>query len=373
MKKILFLLMLAVSITACSQQKKTDEKQEKDFPEHSLAIMNPTVNNIKMFRYLVDNNILPNANDFGMIGFYHTKQSYNFEQSQKYIDENNLPMKLIKCEGKLSAKNIYEQNECSDLFSIIFEETDGVFFFGGPDIPSECFGEPTHLMTSITDPYRHFFELSFLFQLLGGTHNENYTAMLENEPEYVVVGFCLGMQTMNCATGGTLIQDIPMEVYNITTAEEMLKTEVQHKNYNKYFDYDNELTGSSFHKIKPKGENFIAKLIGNTEPYVLSYHHQSAKNIGKNFEIAATSPDGKIVEAIVHTKYPHVVGTQFHPEQISLYDKDAKIKINLQDIENQNYLQMYGGERGENFHREYWKAIGEWLNYLKKPTTAATF
>jgi putative glutamine amidotransferase len=93
---------------------------------------------------------------------------------------------------------------------------------------------------------------------------------------------------------------------------------------------------------------------------VLSSHHQAVNKIGKGLKVAATSPDGKIVEALVHRTYPHVVATQFHPEQTSLYEKDKTIRLDFKSPE-QNYLSLYGGEKGENFHREYWKMIGEWL------------
>jgi putative glutamine amidotransferase len=367
MKKILLQLVITViTLASCSQSTKNDGKQEKHFPAISVAIVNPTVANIKTFRYLIDNKIFPCIDSFGIIGVYHAKQNYDFERSQKYIDENNLMMKLVKCESELSAKNIYMQNGCSNLFKEIFEQTKGAFFFGGPDIPAECFNEKTHLMSSITDPYRHFFELSFLFHLLGGTQNENHIALLENNPDYTVVGFCLGMQTMNCATGGTMIQDIPMEVYNIETVEDVLNTpDAQHKNYNSYFDYDDKLTGYNFHKIKAQGDNIISKIIGENEPYVLSSHHQAVEKTGKDLNVAAVSPDGKIIEALVHQKYRHVAGTQFHPEYTGLYDKDAKIKLKKDDSDNQSYLSLYAGEKGENFHRQYWKIIGEWLNYLK--------
>ncbi|MDR1199506.1 MAG: gamma-glutamyl-gamma-aminobutyrate hydrolase family protein [Prevotellaceae bacterium] len=367
MKKILLPFILIITIISCTQSPKSNAKHEKRSPQFNIAIVNPTVANIKTFRYLIDSNILPNVDSFGIIGVYHVRQNYDFDRSQKYIDDNSLMMKLVKCESGLTAKNMYEQNDCSGLFKEIFEQTKGIFFFGGPDIPAECFGEKTHLMSGITDPYRHFFELSFLFHLLGGSQNENHIALLEQNPDYTVIGFCLGMQTMNCATGGTMIQDIPMEVYNIATAEDVLNTpNAQHKNYNSYFDYDDELTGYNFHKIKPKGENIISEIIGKHEPYVLSSHHQAVKKTGRNLDIAAVSPDGKIIEAVVHQKYRHVAGTQFHPEYTGLYDKDFTVKLKHDDSDNQSFLSLYSGEQGEDFHRKYWKVIGGWLNYIKK-------
>jgi hypothetical protein len=127
MKKILLLITFAAIIISCSQQSGNDKKQGKAFPKYSLVMMNPTVSNIKTFRYLVDNEIIPNIDSFGITGLYHAKQDYDFQLSQKYIDENNLAIKLVKCESGLSPQNIYKQNDCSNLFKEIFEQTEGVF------------------------------------------------------------------------------------------------------------------------------------------------------------------------------------------------------------------------------------------------------
>jgi putative glutamine amidotransferase len=359
---VIYLWVFISTVTIGKSQNNTGENPEKAVPTRSIALMNPTVGNITTFRYLIDNHILPDADSVRLVGFYHAKQSYDFERSQRYINEHHLPMKLVKCEGGLRPDNLYASNDCDESFKQILEQTDGVFFFGGPDIPGECFGKKTHLTTETSDPYRHFFELSFLFHLLGGNQNSDYTAMLETKPGYVIIGFCLGMQTLNCATGGTMIQDIPMEVYHLTTAEDVLKRpDAQHKNYHSYFDYDNQLTSYRFHKIKPKGKNVLSKLIGQSEPFILSSHHQAVKKTGKDLEVAATSPDGKIIEAVVHKKYPHVAATQFHPEYTGLYQKEASIRLDFQSPDGQNYLLLYGGEKGEDFHREYWKMIGGWL------------
>jgi putative glutamine amidotransferase len=58
---------------------------------------------------------------------------------------------------------------------------------------------------------------------LGGYGNEDFEPFLKEKPKYLVTGFCLGMQTMNVATGGTLIQDIPAEIYGATTSEKTLE------------------------------------------------------------------------------------------------------------------------------------------------------
>jgi hypothetical protein len=61
----------------------------------------------------------------------------------------------------------------------------------------------------ITDPHRHYLELSFLFHLLGGFQDESFLPLLEERPEYPVLGICLGMQSMNVATGGDMIRIFP--------------------------------------------------------------------------------------------------------------------------------------------------------------------
>ncbi len=93
-----------------------------------------------------------------------------------------------------------------DDYRKIFEHSEGTVFFGGPDLPPEVYNEKTSLHTSIYDPYRHYFELSFLFHLLGGYQAEKFEPLLKEDPDYLIYGFCLGMQTMNVATGGTMMQ-----------------------------------------------------------------------------------------------------------------------------------------------------------------------
>ena len=368
MKRLLILLLTCLTIASCISQKKYKKNDTANCPKHFIVLMNPTVSNIKTFRFLRENKIFELADNIGFIGLYHKKQRYDFELSKKYIDNNKLPITLVSCDSMLSIENIYTTNGCDSLLYQIFRKSIGVFFLGGPDIPSACFGEKSHLMASTTDPYRNFLEIHFLNRLLSGYQDKSQVPWIESNPEYIIIGFCLGMQTMNCATGGTMIQDIPMNVYNLSSAEDILSMpDAQHKNYNSYFDYDNILTNYVFHKIIPVGENYFTELLKeNTAPFVLSSHHQAINEIGKDMEVAATSIDKKIIEAIIHAKYPHVMGVQFHPEHTSLYRTESEIKINFGE-QSSNYLHLYKGDKGETFHREFWKMISNW--FLKANST----
>ncbi len=133
------------------------------------------------------------------------------------------------------------------------------------------------------------------------------------------------MQTMNVATGGTLIQDIPAEVYGAETPEEILSTGRTnlHRNYWQEISDDTLLMGINLHTIQFSDNPFFGEVVNvprNWEPRVYSSHHQAAEKIGKGLEVTAVSPDGKIVEGLVHKQFPNVFAVQFHPEVPGLYE-----------------------------------------------------
>jgi len=208
-------------------------------------------------------------------------------------------------------------------------------------------------------------ELSYIFHLLGGNQDPDWNAYMEVNPEYLINGICLGMQTMNVATGGNMVQDIPTELYGIWQAEDILAlpADQMHRNYLDYLNTGCEdPTSYHFHKITLFPDMILTSGIGftrNTSPLVLSSHHQAIENLGLGWEIAATSMDGKIIEAIQHRSYPHVLGIQFHPEKPGLFDPDIEhpescnSTINFQKaIENSDsYL----------FHVTFWKQLGQIL------------
>jgi len=234
---------------------------------------------------------------------------------------------------------------------------------GGPDIPPAIYNEETNLKTEILDPSRHYFEASFLFHLLGGNQNSGFKPFLESNPEYTVYGICLGMQTMNIATGGTMIQDIPSELYQYNSVEQILKSDVnvQHRNYNNNISIDEDLFPGSFHEIKI---NESQPIIGNEKieisPLVYSNHHQAIEKLGKDFQIIATSVDGKIVEAISHKKFPNVLGIQFHPEGTFMYNTEVKFKKSNNDSLVSGF-EIVSKQGSHKFHIDIWKEFSRKL------------
>ena len=282
----------------------------------NMVLMNPTARNIKTILYLADNKLLDLPKDYQLVGFYNTAQAYDFQQTEDFIRESGRKnIFLHKC-SLLPGGSIYAENSCSDDFRKVFAGSLGIIFFGGPDIPPSLYGEETLLLTEITDYNRHSFEASFLFHLLGGFQDEAYIPLLDQKPGYMILGICLGMQTMNIATGGTLVQDIPSEIYQQSTVEQVLTTSEgdRHRNYYSNLGLEDDLLWGSFHPINiimpERAQNFMSG--SNPHPYVLSSHHQAANRIGKGLQVIATSMDGKVVEMMAHEKYPGYSASHDH-------------------------------------------------------------
>ena len=359
--KLFFLLVAILFIVACSREQVSE--QQLFSPDHNhLLLMHPTVGNIRTINHLISEGILPMPGNYRIVGVYHQSGSYDYLLSADYIRSQDLDhFVLYEADGLLRPDLLFGSNELSPVFRWLFEQSEGVFFMGGPDIPPAVYGHPTSLLTEITDNYRHYLELSFLFHLLGGYQDEDFAPLLDENPDYSILGICLGMQTMNVATGGTMVQDIPFELYGLATIEEVvaLDRNLQHRNYHINLNEDPEVVRYSFHQVVPEEGSLMEQLafMPGAKPYVLSSHHQAIKDIGKGFRVAAWCIDSLIPEAIGHEKYRNVIGIQFHPEVVSLYDKDAKIRFSAGQDTLSSYLDMYAGDLGGNFHKSFWKHI----------------
>ncbi len=110
-----------------------------------------------------------------------------------------------------------------------------------------------------------------------------------------VLGVCRGMQVLNVACGGTMLQDLP-----ITTVEHEAAGEV-----------------SRFHAIELVPGTRLAAIAGSRKGLrVNSRHHQGlrAEHLVPRLRTSAVAPDG-VVEGLEGTGEPFLVGIQFHPER----------------------------------------------------------
>ncbi len=365
----IFTTLFALLFFFGCQQNKSFQITTESIPsqEKHIILMHPTVNNIKTFIYLVDNNIFPLPNSYKVIGVYHSLEEYSYNTTEDFLKQNGITnVMLVKIDAQLNPDNIFKNNSCTDTFKDLFEKSNGAIFFGGPDIPPACYGEQTSLLTTITDPNRHYMELSFLFQLLGGNQDTTYIPLLKNRPDYPILGICLGMQSINVATGGTLYQDIPTQFYNLSNVEDVLKMpkNQQHRNYQTDYSLDPDVTYYYYHQIAIEKNSLLSSYVSSDtiHPYVWSSHHQCVKKLGQGIVIAAKSMDGRIIESITHSKYPNLLGVQFHPEKKELYSPNDKIKTVPFKPAEFAYLDLYSGDKGENFQRAIWR---EFANKFK--------
>jgi len=167
----------------------------------------------------------------------------------------------------------------------VLETVDGIIFIGGRDINPKFYGQKKHKNTNLLVRERNIFDLEM--------------AKLAISMDKPTLAICLGTQVLNVASGGTLIQDIPT----------MVKTEIKHS-----FGKIRKLA----HTIKITRGTLLYKILKSDEIKVNSSHHQSIKDVGKDFKINAVASDG-IIEGIENEKKSFVLGVQWHPETIYKY------------------------------------------------------
>jgi putative glutamine amidotransferase len=162
----------------------------------------------------------------------------------------------------------------------LVERLDGVVLTGGGDVePIQYRREPRPLTDGI-DPRRDRFELSL-----------TRAAVARDLP---LLAICRGIQVINIALGGSLIQDIDAEV------PEALR------------HYDLERWNRVAHPVRFESGSLLAHLMGQ-EIDVNSMHHQAIDELGDGLVAVGRSPDG-LVEAVEAPGLHFVVGIQWHPE-----------------------------------------------------------
>jgi putative glutamine amidotransferase len=165
---------------------------------------------------------------------------------------------------------------------------DGLMLTGGDDVAPARYGETPHESVVGAEAGRDEFETALIA-----------AARARNLPIFAI---CRGVQILNVACGGTLIQDIPSQV---TGALAHSLAVPQHLPY--------ELA----HEIWIEKESLLATLlrerIVDDGCEVNSRHHQAVKAVAPGFVVSATAPDG-VIEAIEDPKARFCLGVQWHPE-----------------------------------------------------------
>lgn len=168
----------------------------------------------------------------------------------------------------------------------ILARVDGLMLTGGGDVDPQLYGEAPHATFQAAETGRDAFEIALA-----------RAAVSKGIP---LLAICRGMQVLNVAMGGTLVQDIPSQVTGALP-----------------HSVPQPRAGSAHEVWVSQGSKLQVLLKDHMEDdetcHVNSRHHQSVKQVAKGFEVTATSPDG-VIEAMEKPDAPYCVAVQWHPE-----------------------------------------------------------
>jgi putative glutamine amidotransferase len=174
-----------------------------------------------------------------------------------------------------------------DLDGDLFDRLDGIVVTGGGDVDPALYGRPVGSKTAGIDQRRDAFEIGLVRRAA--------------ERDVPLMAICRGIQAMNVALGGTLIQDVTSDVPGAL----------------RHMDEDHPASGSHAVRIDPGSP--LADMMGGPEPIVNSLHHQAVEEPGPDLRAVARAPDG-LIEAIELPDHRFFYGVQWHPELLGTSD-----------------------------------------------------
>ncbi len=211
-----------------------------------------------------------------------TTSDTNFQNYPNWISGEGVEVVLLS----------YEQKNTQD-----FDSCDGFVLTGGIDIHPDFYQNDRvdYPNTTVFNESRDLFEMQ-VFEY----------ARKQNKP---VLAICRGLQLVNIALGGNLIQDLQ---------------ENDFANHRKGPDGDRE------HKIEVKPGTLLAQIAGVQQGFVNSAHHQGLDQIAEGLKVSAFSEDG-VVEAIEYkdANKPFLLAVQWHPERMQIPSSNLAFSQNI--------------------------------------------
>ena len=166
---------------------------------------------------------------------------------------------------------------------------DGLMLTGGDDVAPSRYGETAHATVVEAEPGRDEFEIALIA-----------AARARDLPIFAI---CRGVQVLNVACGGTLVQDIPSQVPGaLSHGLAVPPHQPMEFAHEIWIDKDTQLS-----RIMRE------RLSDGDACDVNSRHHQAIRQLAPGFVASATAPDG-VIEAIEDPKARFCVGVQWHPE-----------------------------------------------------------
>lgn len=166
----------------------------------------------------------------------------------------------------------------------ILATVQGIILTGGEDVDPAEFGAARHPRTQPPHTARDKCELAMV--------------RLARERRIPTLAICRGIQVLNVALGGTLVQDIPSE----------RPSAIRH-------DHDGERE-SRVHDVAIDAGSRLADAVGATAIAVNSFHHQAVDRPAPGLRVTATAPDGIIEGAEWPDDDWWMLAVQWHPEEL---------------------------------------------------------
>jgi putative glutamine amidotransferase len=164
----------------------------------------------------------------------------------------------------------------------VLDLLDGLILAGGRDVDPAIYGAERHRLTDEPRTERDAFEIALARRAM--------------ERDIPVLGICRGMQVMNVARGGTLVQDLPEHVGH---------------------DHHRRTLGTfegNDHPVRLGEESLAAAAAGEVRHATLSHHHQGVDQLGDGLRVSGWSDDDDVPEAIEDPALRFALGVQWHPE-----------------------------------------------------------
>ena len=182
-----------------------------------------------------------------------------------------------------------------DLLDVL----DGIALAGGRDIEPHRYGQEPHVLLGPPDPTRDEFELELVKRAL--------------DRGLPIVGMCRGIQVLNVALGGTLVQDVSLVddwIEHPTDRGWHRWKEVERAS----LENRPAVPEHPRHPMSVERGSRLHEALGVAEIDVNSFHHQAIDRLAPGLRATGRAPDG-VVEVIESEDGRYVLGAQFELQE----------------------------------------------------------